>query len=578
MTPCVPRPVRRPDTAAAPGVRGTARASLLGAALCVSLGAAAQDGKGGAALGHDPRAATAIVGASTAPGFETRVVGGERASIVDWPSVVALLRLRPDEARMPFDRQFCGGTVIAPRWVLTAAHCLFDPFGAPMESSELTVLAGQTNLREPSEGREVTVVNVIRHPGYVNDDPTGRTKDDIALLELATDVPAPASELFAGDPERYAGRRAAIVGWGALEYTEIGDPPFPDELQRGVVPIVPFETCNGPEGYDGDVAENQFCAGLAEGGVDACTGDSGGPLYLTVEDRVQVVGVTSFGRGCALPGFYGIYTDVAAYLDWVTTYVDLSITPAPPMERALADAGGGGSGALGPATLLLLLLAPLVRRRRRGLARAGASADVRPRRRGARRRGAVTGAVLCAAASTGGCTGTSGGGSPGAGGADAAPSPEPTVASALARDALVPGLSRTETLTRLRAIDGREPACESAKFAVPGTGRAFARERCRLDWIEPSPVSLAGPGGADDPAGRAPLATVQVELVDDVAVRVDLVLEAGAPALDATDPGEPAAVRTVLAPDGRQALVLLDPRADEALPALADRAPPGFEP
>ena len=372
MRPSVPRPAR----ALASGV---ALLSALGAAA-TSMGAAAQDVvPGGAGEGAD----VGIVDRAT------RVIGGERTSIARWPSVVALLR--PGEMFLPYDRQFCGGTVIASRWVLTAAHCLIDPFGGPMDGSELVVLAGQSNLAEPSEGREILVTNVFRHPGYV-DDATGRTRDDIALLELATDAPTPTSELFAGDPEDYPGELGVIVGWGATEDPSFGGTPFPDALQEAAVPLVPFATCDGPQAYAGDVAEGQFCAGFDEGGVDACTGDSGGPLYVRVDDRVQLAGVTSFGRGCALPDFYGIYTDVAAYLDWIRTYVELPVEPVPPVAVARPDpsggvppdavprvpgggggaagdgpsdggGSGGGGGALGLAGLLALLGG--VRRRRR---------------------------------------------------------------------------------------------------------------------------------------------------------------------------------------------------------------------
>ena len=370
-------------------VRARAIAAALAFATCTAVGLAPSGAGAQEDAGSVADAAADVAIADDA----TRVVGGARTSIVEWPSVVALLH--PGELRAPFDRQFCGGTVIASRWVLTAAHCLYDLFGAPMDAGSLVVLPGQTNLREPSEGRELVVANVIRHPGYV-DDATGRTRDDIALLELAVEIPAPASELFAGDPGNYPGAPAAIVGWGATEYAPIGSPPFPDELREALVPIVPADVCNGPDSYAGDVAEGQFCAGFPEGGVDSCTGDSGGPLYVRIDERVQLAGVTSFGRGCALPGFYGIYTDVSAYLDWITTYVELPIVPVPPrvvtaapVQTATAprapggggaagdvppapESSGGGGGATGAAALALLGIAAWRRRaagrdvRRRG--------------------------------------------------------------------------------------------------------------------------------------------------------------------------------------------------------------------
>lgn len=312
--------------------------------LAVALGAlpaAAQEL--GDARTAAPSAADLAADAAAVPEFAivdytTRVVGGARTDVGHWPSVVALLH--PGELSVPYNRQFCGGTVIESGWVLTAAHCMYDLFGNPIEAGEVSVLDGQTDLSEPSNGREIGVVAVHRHPGYV-DDLEGRTHDDIALLQLASPTSAPPTELFAGDPEDYPGLPAAVIGWGATEYVTIGRTPFPDSLQRGVVPLVPRATCNAPEAYAGDVVDGQFCAGYPEGGVDTCIGDSGGPLYIQVDGRVQQAGVTSFGRGCALPDYYGIYTSTARYLDWIRQFVQLPIEPVPPVA---AVAGGTDDG------------------------------------------------------------------------------------------------------------------------------------------------------------------------------------------------------------------------------------------
>jgi len=82
-----------------------------------------------------------------------------------------------------------------------------------------------------------------------------------------------------------------------------------------------MDACNAPESYDDNIYPNQLCAGFIEGGRDSCVGDSGGPLVVTVDDVVQQVGVVSFGFGCALPNFYGIYTDIPYFIGWINQYV-----------------------------------------------------------------------------------------------------------------------------------------------------------------------------------------------------------------------------------------------------------------
>jgi secreted trypsin-like serine protease len=91
-----------------------------------------------------------------------------------------------------------------------------------------------------------------------------------------------------------------------------------DRLLKADVPIVPNTTCN-EEAYKGDVKEGMLCAGYREGGVDACQGDSGGPLMAKVSSVPTLVGIVSWGRGCALKLKYGVYTRVTTYAGWIKT-------------------------------------------------------------------------------------------------------------------------------------------------------------------------------------------------------------------------------------------------------------------
>ena len=89
-----------------------------------------------------------------------------------------------------------------------------------------------------------------------------------------------------------------------------------------------MDVCNDPSAYNGMIHESQICAGFAQGGVDSCSGDSGGPLFVEQDGQRTLVGVVSFGDGCARPDAYGIYTNVSFFRSWIEQYVELEPTSA----------------------------------------------------------------------------------------------------------------------------------------------------------------------------------------------------------------------------------------------------------
>lgn len=219
-------------------------------------------------------------------------MGGHPVNITDHPHQVSLQSYG----------HVCGGSIIAPQWILTAAHCIYAS-----DLNRLSIRVG--SARHASGGRLHTVQKAIVHPLY---DPW-LIDFDFALLKLAApiavDEVAQPIGLFDQGEEVAAGSEALVTGWGNTQTWEESQ-----ELLRGArVPIVDQRDC--AEAYEsfGGITDRMICAGYTEGGRDACQGDSGGPLV--VDDRL--VGIVSWGYGCARPNYPGVYSRVSAARDWV---------------------------------------------------------------------------------------------------------------------------------------------------------------------------------------------------------------------------------------------------------------------
>ena len=278
--------------------------------------------------------------------FTPRIIGGRPAAIEQWPSVVALVSPGNFSA---IDRQFCGGTVVASRWVLTAAHCVHNSFNNLINNTSVRIIEGVTDLRNDPIPEEHVVVNIIPHPLY--DDTVDASYNDIALLELATELDAPPVNLFVENSESLVGQSGWIVGWGATSFSDAAGADFPDNLRSATVPFVSRDVCNAPISYNGFIVGFLTCAGFQIGGVDTCVGDSGGPLFAEVDGVIQQVGITSFGRGCAEPNFFGIYTHVSSYIPWLANFIPVPDQPNPPTgenvpranTQVLTEPSGGAS-------------------------------------------------------------------------------------------------------------------------------------------------------------------------------------------------------------------------------------------
>uniref|UniRef100_UPI0037E99BB9 uncharacterized protein n=1 Tax=Semicossyphus pulcher TaxID=241346 RepID=UPI0037E99BB9 len=230
-----------------------------------------------------------------------RIVGGTECPKGECPWQVLLVYK---------GKGFCGGVIYKPTWILTASHCLEDT-----EAQFLQVVAGEHNTDE-DEGTEqrLQVSEIIMHENYVKT----TADNDIALLRLASPivyspyaVPACMPTRPLAERDLWAIRLHTVSGWGRRG--ENG--PTSTLLRRLQVPRIRTQQCVEESGVV--LTENMFCAGYIEGRQDSCKGDSGGPLVTKYKKTVFLLGVVSWGKGCARPGNYGIYTRVSNYLEWI---------------------------------------------------------------------------------------------------------------------------------------------------------------------------------------------------------------------------------------------------------------------
>merc|ERR1719266_1057330 len=252
------------------------------------------------------------------PSFMTgdRIVGGEdAASPIPWQ--VSVRQCQSGGCH------FCGGTILDETTVMSAAHC----FTSGQSMSGYYITAGVTN-RHDTSGQTIEIANGVWNAEM----PYQGNNNDFVILKLSSALtfndnvgPACLPEPdFAPDT---TGQTCFVSGWGTLAS---GAQSLPTQLQWVAVPTVTNEKCN--EAYGG-ITSSMICAGLSTGGKDSCQGDSGGPFICRDSAGNGVLtGVVSFGIGCALADYPGVYARQTAVLDWVKANMESSdgTAPSPP--------------------------------------------------------------------------------------------------------------------------------------------------------------------------------------------------------------------------------------------------------
>ncbi|XP_068216539.1 tryptase beta-2-like [Palaemon carinicauda] len=254
--------------------------------------------------------------------FYMRIVGGRGVVKGEWPWQVALQQKDPYSGK-GLD-QHCGGTLIHPSWILTAAHCIIDPiFKFALPPPFWTVKVGEVNLSAETQ-KTYPVSKIITHKLF---DPK-TWENDIALVKLRQPL---VLEEHAGMvnticlPSRnmsFIGLQCSVTGWGR---TKEQHGTNSDLLQTIRVPVMTNKKCQRAYRKINPVGSRMICAGWDDGGMGPCVGDSGGPLQCRERGGPWIqAGITSWGVGCAEPSYPGVYIRVTEYLDWIYKHMEKS--------------------------------------------------------------------------------------------------------------------------------------------------------------------------------------------------------------------------------------------------------------
>ncbi|KAH8245889.1 hypothetical protein KR038_010968 [Drosophila bunnanda] len=236
-----------------------------------------------------------------------RIANGENAGQNEFPSMVAL-----KDVTKPNENSFCGGTIVAHRYIVTAAHCVYHV----SQATNIVAIVGTNNLASPSSSRyyqQYNIQQVIIHEQYNPD-----VNNDIAILVTASSIMwsrgvGPACLPPVGTTQTFSYDTVDVIGYGTTFFAG----PVSNSLQKINLMVVNNQDCQ-TEYSDVDIYSSQMCTYDYSGnGRDSCQYDSGGPVILR-KARQFLLGIVSFGKSCAGTAYpMGVNTRVTSYVSWI---------------------------------------------------------------------------------------------------------------------------------------------------------------------------------------------------------------------------------------------------------------------